>query len=103
MWKKSIFLHQEAQTNEFDIQLMLGEKPSSSVQGLPLPCHLASDGHAQLLLGRRFLSCLSFIPECLFPAIPLFQLMPHFATQAMVLFPLQLPFRQYTPHTPPPV
>lgn len=35
-----------------------------------LPCHLASDGHAQLLLGRGFLSCLPFITECLFPAIP---------------------------------
>lgn len=58
------------------------------------PCRLASDGHAQLLLGRGFLFCLPFHCECLFPAIPLFQPTPHFATQALVLFAA-------APHTPP--
>lgn len=34
------------------------------------PCRLASDGHAQLPLGRGFLFCLPFHCERLFPAIP---------------------------------
>lgn len=64
-----------------------------------LPCRLASDGHAQLLLGRGFLFCLPFITNASSQPFPLFQPMPHFATQALTLFFLQALSLQ--PLTPP--
>lgn len=63
----------------------LWEQPSRSVYRV-FPCRLASDGHAQLLLGRGFLFCLPFIANASSQPFPLFQPMPHFATQALMLF-----------------
>lgn len=65
------FLQQQTPTNKLAIQLMHCESSRVPLfRVFFLPCRLASDGHAQLLLGRGFLFCLPFIPECLFPAIP---------------------------------
>jgi len=72
-----------------------------------LPCRLASDGHAQLLLGRGFLFCLPFIRECLFPAIPPLSAdatFCHTGPRCFFLLPaatLQLPSLRKTPLTPP--
>lgn len=61
-----------------------------------LPSRLASDGHAQLLLGRGLLFCLPFIPNASSQPFPLFQTMPHFATQSLMPPPPSQP-----PLTPP--
>lgn len=61
---------------KLNIQLMARESPCSGSSSSPVV--LASDGHAQLLLGRGLLFCLPFIANASSQPFPLFQTMPHF-------------------------
>lgn len=99
------FLWQQTPTNKLDIQLKHCESSWVPLfRVFFLPCRLASDGHAQLLLGRGFLFCLPFTPECLFPAIPPLSAdatFCHTGPDAFSPTP-QLPLRPSIPHPTPP-
>lgn len=75
----------------------LRAQPSPSVQGLLPPLSFGLWWSCSTASGKRVLFCLPFITNASSQPFPLFQPMPHFATQALMLFLQPFSLQPLTP------